>query len=79
MLFLQQPPDTSAYMIAGYVVIFGSMLAYVVSLIIRRRNLEQDIQVLQELESRQQGGNEKLSNSAMVTDEGETRVRGVSS
>lgn len=50
MLFLQQIPDTSAYMIGGYAVIFGTMLAYVISLIIRRRNLEQDIQVLNELE-----------------------------
>jgi hypothetical protein len=50
MLFFQQPPDTSAYMIAGYVVIFGTMILYVLSLAIRRRNLEQDMQTLRELE-----------------------------
>jgi hypothetical protein len=54
MFFLQQPPDTSAYMIAGYVVIFGTMLAYVFSLIIRRRNLEQDMQVLHGLQNSEQ-------------------------
>jgi hypothetical protein len=50
MLFFQQPPDTSAYMIAGYVVIFGTMILYVLSLALRRRNLEQDMQTLQDLE-----------------------------
>jgi hypothetical protein len=51
MYYLQQiPPDTSAYMIAGYAVIFGAMFLYVTSLFVRRRNLEQDIQLLEELE-----------------------------
>jgi hypothetical protein len=50
-LFLQQgPADTNAYMIAGYVVIFTVMLVYLASLVIRRRNLNQDLEVLQELE-----------------------------
>jgi hypothetical protein len=60
MLFFQQPPDTSAYMIAGYVVIFGTMLTYVASLIIRRRLLEQDIQVLQELENSENNAGAKV-------------------
>lgn len=49
---LQQtgPAETSAYMIAGYSVIFGVMLIYLISLAIRRRNLKQDLDVLQELE-----------------------------
>jgi hypothetical protein len=49
-LLQQMPPDTSSYMIAGFSVIFGTMLLYVSSLIIRWRNLEQDMTVLQELE-----------------------------
>ena len=50
MMFLQQvPPDTSGYMIAGYVVIFGVMFIYLVSLVVRRRNLKQDLEVLQDL------------------------------
>lgn len=44
------PADTFNYMVAGYAVIFGSMLLYTLSLIIRRRNLEQDMNVLLDLE-----------------------------
>jgi CcmD family protein len=43
-------PDTSGYMIAGYVVIFVVMLVYIASLIIRQRNLEQDYETLEELQ-----------------------------
>jgi hypothetical protein len=48
-----QPLETTNYMIAGYTVIFGVMLIYLISLIIRRRNLKQDFQVLQELEEKE--------------------------
>jgi hypothetical protein len=48
-----QPLETTNYMIAGYAVIFGVMLIYLISLIIRRRNLKQDFQVLQELEEKE--------------------------
>lgn len=52
MLFLQEgPADTFSYMVAGYAVIFGVMLIYMVSLSIRRRNLERDLEMLQELEA----------------------------
>jgi CcmD family protein len=44
------PPETTNYMIAGYVVIFSVMFTYVVSLFLRRRKLEQDIKILEELE-----------------------------
>lgn len=50
----QVTPDTSSYMIAGFVVIFGTMLVYVASLIIRWRNLRGDLEMLHELEQRQQ-------------------------
>jgi hypothetical protein len=51
MLFLQDAPaNTTAYMIAGYTVIFGLMLLYLVSLIVRRRNLQQDAEMLEALE-----------------------------
>ena len=50
-LFLQDgPAQTSAYMIAGYSVIFGVMLIYMISLIVRKRNLNQDLELLQDLE-----------------------------
>lgn len=53
MLFLIQegPAQTLGYMVAGYTVIFGSMALYLVSLVIRRRNLQQDLETLQELDS----------------------------
>jgi hypothetical protein len=57
MLFyiLQEgPAQTSGYMIAGYAVIFGVMLIYLVSLVVRFRNLNQDLEVLDELEEPEQ-------------------------
>ena len=51
LLLLQQgPADTLNYMVAGYAVIFGVMLLYLGSLIIRSRNLRQDIELLEDLE-----------------------------
>ncbi|MDD5368107.1 MAG: CcmD family protein [Anaerolineaceae bacterium] len=43
-------PDTTGYMIAGYAVIFGVMLIYLVSLIVRARNLEQEMDALEEID-----------------------------
>jgi hypothetical protein len=49
--FLQEgPAETTAYMVAGYAVIFGVMLVYLISLFLRQRNLNQDLEVLQGLE-----------------------------
>ena len=48
-----EPMETTNYMIAGYTVIFGVMLFYLVSLFVRWRKLEQDMRVLQELEDKQ--------------------------
>lgn len=51
-LFQQAIPDTSNYMIGGFAVIFISMLVYLISLIVRGRNLRQDLEILQEMEER---------------------------
>jgi hypothetical protein len=51
MFFQEAPADTTTYMIAGYAVIFGVMLLYVISLYIRKRNLERDLEVLQEIDT----------------------------
>ena len=49
--FLQDgPANTTNYMIAGYVVIFGVMLIYLISLLIRGRNLQKDLEVLEEIQ-----------------------------
>ena len=52
LLFLLQegPAETSSYMVAGYAVVFGVMAIYLFSLYVRRRNLKQDMEMLQELE-----------------------------
>ncbi len=47
MLWQTLPPDTGNYLIAGYAVIFGGMLLYLVSLALRRRKLEQDLAALE--------------------------------
>lgn len=51
MFFQEAPADTTTFMIAGYAVIFGVMLIYVLSLNIRKRNLERDMEVLQEIDT----------------------------
>ena len=51
MSLLQQgPAETAVYMVAGFAVIFGMLLIYLVSLVMRRRNLEKDLEVVQEIE-----------------------------
>lgn len=51
---MDQPANTVSYFVAGYVVIFGAMIAYLVSLVVRWRNLRQDEEVLQQIEAEQQ-------------------------
>jgi hypothetical protein len=54
MFFLQDgPANTTSYMIAGYAVIFGMILIYIISLYVRQKNLLQDLEVLQELEDQE--------------------------
>ncbi len=44
------PANTTNYMIAGYTVIFGVMLIYLISLLVRQRNLQKDLEVLEEIQ-----------------------------
>jgi len=41
--------DTTSYMIGGYAVIFGLMLLYGISLLVRWRNLRQDEELLKKM------------------------------
>ncbi len=52
ILFGQHPvtPDTTDFMIFGYAVIFGVMFLYILSLYLRRRNLEMDMELLQDID-----------------------------
>jgi hypothetical protein len=52
-LLQEGPVNTNNYMIAGYAVIFGVMLIYLISIYLRRRNLEQDLELLEELQERE--------------------------
>jgi len=48
MIFQDAPANTMNYMIAGFSVIFGVMLAYVVSLVVRRQRLLREVRELEE-------------------------------
>lgn len=50
-MFVEGPANTINYFIAGYAVFFGVMIVYLASLVVRCRNLKQDLEVLQEIES----------------------------
>jgi hypothetical protein len=50
-MFLETIPDTSSYMIAGYAVAFIVMALYLASIIIRTRNLNQDLAMLESMEA----------------------------
>ena len=49
-MFLQSIPDTSGYMIAGYAIAFLVMILYIASMILRNRNLKQDLTMLEEMD-----------------------------
>jgi hypothetical protein len=48
-MFLQTTPDTSGYMIAGYVVAFTVIGLYLMSMYVRRHNLNRDLEALQSM------------------------------
>lgn len=49
---MDAPADTLTYMIAGYSVIFSIMAIYLVSLIVRWKNLRKDEELLKDLEKK---------------------------
>ena len=52
MVFAQTegPAETTGYMIAGFSVIFGVMLLYLISIAVRTRNQRQEYDLLQSIE-----------------------------
>ena len=50
MFILETTPDTSGYMIAGFLVTFITMGIYVASMYIRNRNLERDVETLESMQ-----------------------------
>ncbi|HEY9088589.1 MAG TPA: hypothetical protein VIO36_10505 [Anaerolineaceae bacterium] len=49
---MEGPANTLAYMIAGYAIIFTVLAVYLVSLVVRWRNLRQDEETLREIEKK---------------------------
>lgn len=50
ILLQEAPANTNSYMVAGYTVIFGTMLLYLLSLAVRWKNLKEDLAVLEQLD-----------------------------
>jgi hypothetical protein len=48
---MESTPDTSAYMIGGYAVFFIVSAIYLLSLFIRNRSLQRDLETLEKLDS----------------------------
>ena len=54
-MFIQNgTPDTSEYLIAGYVIAFVVMGLYLASIWLRNRNLKRDLSMLEEMENAEQ-------------------------
>ena len=49
---MESTPDTSAYMIAGYAVFFIVSAIYVISLFVRNRSLQRDLETLEDLDAK---------------------------
>jgi uncharacterized membrane protein YciS (DUF1049 family) len=50
-MFFETIPDTSGYMIAGYAVAFITMGIYIFSMVLRNRNLKQDLKTLESMQA----------------------------
>ncbi|HKZ55246.1 MAG TPA: hypothetical protein VJ123_07180 [Anaerolineales bacterium] len=49
------PADTFRYMVLGFAVILASIAAFLASLAVRFRNLGRDLDLLQEMETKEEG------------------------
>lgn len=49
MLFQQTTPNTINYMLLGFAVLLGLPLLYVLSFVLRQRNLERDVELIETL------------------------------
>jgi hypothetical protein len=51
MLFQPPAAETYEYMVLGFTVILGSMTLFIISLVVRFRNLRRDLDLLEEMEA----------------------------
>lgn len=49
---MENTPDTSQYMILGYAVFFIVSAIYIVSLYVRNRSLQRDLETLEDLDAK---------------------------
>jgi hypothetical protein len=54
-MFLETTPDTSNYMIAGYIFSFVVMGIYIFSIYLRNANLKRDAETLESLDTEKDG------------------------
>ena len=54
LLLQEGPADTTTFIVAGYAIIFGAMPLYLISLLVRQRNLQKDLEVLEEIQTDQE-------------------------
>ena len=53
-MFTQPPPaETFEYMVLGFTVILGSMALFLLSMVVRYRNLKRDLDLLEETETKE--------------------------
>lgn len=53
MNLLQAPAETFNYMVLGYAVILGVLFLYILSFMVRLRNMKRDYKMLQDVEVEQ--------------------------
>ena len=46
---MEETLNTVNYFIAGFIVIFGSIFGYLISLVVRWRNLNQEMEILEDI------------------------------
>lgn len=52
MLLQEGPADTLSFMILGYAVILGTIALFLVSLVLRFRNLKREMRMLEDLDTK---------------------------
>ncbi|NIS78995.1 MAG: hypothetical protein GTO14_01950 [Anaerolineales bacterium] len=51
MLLIDAPADTFNFMVLGFAVILGTMALFIISLVVRFRNFQRDLDLLGEIEA----------------------------
>ncbi|MBM3125392.1 MAG: hypothetical protein FJZ87_10020 [Chloroflexi bacterium] len=74
-MFLETTPDTSGYMIAGYLITFFTMGLYVLSLFQRNKDLGQDLEILAKMAKESRSKPSRPSKSAKSRPGGKSKTK----